>query len=144
MADQSDLVGCPEMKRTKTKSRRNEAENRRMLRAKRELFLLDFEREAMRSAGRFNAQLMDHLRDYVRPGITTGEIDRVVHEFTLDHRHKPACLGYQGFPKSCCTSINDVVCHGIPGTEVLHDGDLVNIDVTSVVDGWIGDQSAQA
>jgi methionyl aminopeptidase len=112
-----------------------------MLRPKRELFLLDFEREAMRSAGQFNAQLMDFVRPHVKPGVTTGEIDRLIHEYTLDHRHKPACLGYQGFPKSCCTSVNEVVCHGIPGQYVLQSGDIVNIDITSIVNGWIGDQS---
>lgn len=112
-----------------------------MLRPKRELFLLDFEREAMRAAGQFNAQLMDYIRLHVRAGITTGELDRLVHEYTLDHRHKPACLGYQGFPKSCCTSVNDVVCHGIPGGDQLHDGDIVNVDITTIVNGWLGDQS---
>jgi methionyl aminopeptidase len=112
-----------------------------MLRPKRELFLIDFEREAMRAAGQFNAQLMDFIRPQVKAGVTTGEIDRLIHEYTLDHRHKPACLGYQGFPKSCCTSVNEVVCHGIPGEYVLQEGDIVNIDITSIVDGWLGDQS---
>jgi methionyl aminopeptidase len=95
----------------------------------------------MRAAGRFNAQLMDHVRDAIRPGITTGEIDRLVHEYTLDHGHRPATLGYQGFPKSCCTSVNDVICHGIPGDYVLHLGDIMNLDVTTIVDGWHGDSS---
>jgi methionyl aminopeptidase len=99
----------------------------------------------MRKACRFNAQLMDVVRPLVRPGITTGEIDRAVYEFTTSHGHRPACLGYPGkkkpFPKSCCTSVNDVICHGIPGEYVLQDGDIVNVDLTSVVDGWHGDQS---
>jgi len=99
------------------------------------------EREGLRRAGRFNAQLMDFIRPYVRPGITTGEIDRLVYEYTLDHGHTPACLGYKGYPKTVCTSINDVVCHGIPDDTVLKEGDIVNIDLTTIVDGWYGDQS---
>lgn len=99
----------------------------------------------MRQAGAFNAALMDHVRDLVRPGVTTGEIDRVVHQYTLDHGHIPACLGYPGdkfpFPKSCCTSVNDVICHGIPDDTELKPGDIVNVDLTSIVDGWHGDQS---
>ncbi len=112
-----------------------------MLRGKRELYLVDFERDAMREAGAFNAKLMDFIRPHVQPGVRTETIDRLVHEFTLDHNHRPACLGYQGFPKSCCTSINEVVCHGIPGDQELREGDIVNIDITTVVNGWLGDQS---
>lgn len=95
----------------------------------------------MRAAGRFNAQLLDFVRPYVRPGITTAEIDRLVHEYTLDFGHIPACLGYHGFPKSCCTSVNEVICHGIPDDYELKAGDIVNVDVTTIVDGWHGDQS---
>src|SRR5688572_10171184 len=84
-------------------------------------------REAMRAAGRFNAQLMDYIRDFVKPGITTGELDRLVFEYTRDHGHRPAPLYYQGYPKSCCTSVNDVICHGIPGNYTLADGDIVNV-----------------
>lgn len=98
-------------------------------------------RDAMRRAGQFNAELMDFVRPYIKPGISTGEIDRLVHTYTLDHGHRPATLGYQGFTKSCCTSVNDVICHGIPGDYVLREGDIVNIDLTSIVDGWFGDQS---
>jgi methionyl aminopeptidase len=99
------------------------------------------ERNGLRTAGRFNAQLMDFIRPHVAAGITTNEIDRLVHEYTLDHGHIPACLGYQGFPKSVCTSINEVVCHGIPDATVLRDGDIVNVDLTTIVSGWYGDQS---
>lgn len=99
------------------------------------------ERDAMRAAGRFNAQLMDYIRPFVRPGTSTEEIDRLVHEYTVAHGHRPAPLGYQQFPKSCCTSVNEVICHGIPDSYVLQDGDIVNVDVTTVVDGWHGDQS---
>jgi methionyl aminopeptidase len=103
--------------------------------------LNEAQREAMRRAGRFNAQLMDHVRTLVRAGITTGEIDRVVHEYTRDHGHRPATLGYQGFTRSCCTSVNEVICHGIPGPYELKPGDIVNVDLTSIVEGWYADQS---
>lgn len=99
----------------------------------------------MRAAGRFNARLMDEVRNLVSEGVTTGAIDSFVHEYTLDHGHTPACLGYPGdkipFPKSCCTSVNDVICHGIPGDYALKSGDIVNVDITTIVDGWHGDQS---
>jgi methionyl aminopeptidase len=112
-----------------------------MLFGRRNIRLNAAERNAMREAGRFNAQLMDYLREFVRPGISTDEIDTLGHEYTVAHGHKPASLGYQGFPRSCCISVNEVVCHGIPGKYVLREGDIVNVDVTSVVDGWHGDQS---
>ena len=105
------------------------------------LILNETERGMMRRAGRFNAQLMDYVRPHVKAGVTTGEIDRLVHEYTIKHGHTPAPLGYQGFPKSICTSVNEVICHGIPGDYVLKDGDIVNIDTTSIVDGWYGDSS---
>lgn len=95
----------------------------------------------MRRAGRFNAELMDFIRPHIKPGIKTAEIDRLVHTYTLDHGHRPATLGYQGFTKSCCTSINDVICHGIPDEYELQEGDIINVDLTSIVDGWFGDQS---
>jgi methionyl aminopeptidase len=99
------------------------------------------ERERLRAAGRFNAQLMDFIRPHVVAGVTTAQLDRLVHEYTLDHGHVPACLGYQGFPKSVCTSINEVVCHGIPDDTVLRPGDIINVDLTTIVNGWYGDQS---
>jgi methionyl aminopeptidase len=109
------------------------------------LRLTEADREAMRRAGRFNAQLMDFIRPYVKEGVTTGEIDKLVHDYTFDHGHRPAPLGYAGekgpYPKSCCTSVNEVICHGIPGPYVLKQGDIINVDVTTVVDGWHGDQS---
>jgi methionyl aminopeptidase len=98
-------------------------------------------RQGMRAAGRFNAQLMDFIRPYVRPGMSTAEIDQLVRKYTLDHGHIPACLNYQGYPRSCCTSVNDVICHGIPGDYVLREGDIVNVDLTTIVNGWHGDQS---
>lgn len=116
--------------------------HRTMLQPKKKLTLLAKpEREAMRVAGRFNAQLLDQVRDIIKPGITTGEIDLLVAQYTRKHGHRSADLHYQGYPKSCCTSVNDVVCHGIPGNYVLQEGDIVNVDVTTVVDGWHGDSS---
>ena len=109
-----------------------------MLRAKRELFLVEFEREFMRKAGLFNAQLMDHLRPHIKAGVTTGEIDQIAHEYTLEHNHRPACLGYQGFPKSICTSVNEVVCHGIPNETPLKSGDIINVDITTNAPGNYG------
>jgi len=99
------------------------------------------ERDGLRRAGAFNAQLMDFIRQHVRPGVSTDEIDQWAHDYTVDHGHVPACLGYMGFPKSVCTSINEVVCHGIPDGTTLRDGDIVNVDLTTIVDGWFGDQS---
>jgi len=84
---------------------------------------------------------MDFLRPHVQAGVSTREIDRLVHDYTLDHGHTPACLGYKGFPNSVCTSINNVVCHGIPDDTVLKEGDVINVDLTTIVHGWFGDQS---
>jgi len=97
--------------------------------------------EAMRTAGRLAAELLDFITPYVKPDVTTGELDRLCHELTIERGAIPAPLNYRGFPKSICTSINHVVCHGIPGDKVLRDGDIVNIDVTPIVDGWHGDSS---
>jgi methionyl aminopeptidase len=112
-----------------------------LIKNNRHLQLTAIERDAMREAGRFNARLMDYLRPFVRAGITTGELDQLVYDYTVSHGHRPAPLSYLGFPKSCCTSVNEVICHGIPGEYVLSEGDIINIDVTSIVDGWHGDQS---
>ncbi len=95
----------------------------------------------MRRAGRVNAQLMDYLRPHVKAGTRTITIDELVEGWTRDNGHIPATLGYQNFPKSCCTSINDVICHGIPDDYELKDGDIINVDITTIVDGWHGDQS---
>jgi methionyl aminopeptidase len=97
--------------------------------------------EGMRAAGRLVGQALDMITPYVVPGVTTGELDDRIREFTLDHGALPACLGYKGYEKTICTSINHVVCHGIPGDKVLKDGDIVNIDHTVIVDGWHGDSS---
>jgi methionyl aminopeptidase len=98
--------------------------------------------EGMRKAGTFNGELMDYIRPFVTSGVTTEKINTLVHDYTVKHGHTPACLGYRGFPKSVCTSINDVVCHGIPSDKTfLRDGDIVNIDLTTIVDGFYGDSS---
>src|SRR5690606_42055703 len=86
--------------------------------------------EKMRIAGRLAAQALQVAGEYCKPGVTTDEIDRVVHEFLCDHGAYPSTLGYRGFPKSCCTSLNEVICHGIPDSTVLQDGDIINVDVT--------------
>ena len=98
--------------------------------------------EVMRMAGRIAAQALVEGGKAVVPGATTDEIDRVVHEFLLDHRAYPSTLGYKGFPKSCCTSLNEVICHGIPDSTVIEDGDIVNIDVTAFIGGVHGDTNA--
>ena len=95
----------------------------------------------MRAAGRLAADILDALVPHVVPGVTTQELDEIVHRMTLDAGGVPATLGYRGYTKSCCTSVNHVVCHGIPGDRALKDGDIVNIDVTPILDGWHGDTS---
>ncbi len=95
--------------------------------------------ERMRVAGRLAAQAMQVAADAIAPGVTTDELDRVAHEFICDNGGYPSTLGYRGYPKSICTSVNEVICHGIPDTRPLEDGDLVKIDVTAFVDGVHGD-----
>ncbi len=98
--------------------------------------------EKMRIAGRLAAQALQLAGEYCKPGVATDEIDRVVHEFLCDHGAYPSTLGYKGFPKSCCTSLNEVICHGIPDTTVIEDGDIINVDVTAFVGGVHGDTDA--
>ncbi len=98
--------------------------------------------EKMRVAGRLAAEVLDYLAPHVVPGITTGELDRLAHDYMVNVQGTiPATLGYHGFPKSICTSINHQICHGIPGAKVLKKGDIVNIDVTVIKDGYFGDTS---
>ncbi|MCW1430506.1 type I methionyl aminopeptidase [Novosphingobium sp. JCM 18896] len=97
--------------------------------------------EGMRKAGRLAAEILDALAPMVQPGVSTEEIDDVVRQMTLDGGAAPATLGYRGYAHSCCVSINHVVCHGIPSDKTLKDGDIVNIDVTPLLDGWHGDSS---
>ena len=96
---------------------------------------------AMRKAGKLAAAALDMITPYVQPGVATAELDDRILEFALDHKAIPAPLNYRGFPRSICTSINHVVCHGIPNAKPLKSGDIVNIDVTLIVDGWHGDTS---
>ena len=95
----------------------------------------------MRAAGLLAAEALDMITPHVRPGITTDALDAICHEFILARGAIPAPLNYRGFPKSTCISINHVVCHGIPGERGLADGDILNIDITVILDGWHGDSS---
>ena len=98
--------------------------------------------EAMRNAGQLAAEVLDFITPSVVPGVTTGKLDTLCHDFILDHDAIPAPLNYRGFPKSICTSVNHVVCHGIPNeAKKLSNGDIVNIDITVILDGWHGDTS---
>jgi methionyl aminopeptidase len=100
------------------------------------------EQFAMRAAGRLAADVLDMISDHVVPGVTTEELDRICHEYIVQvQRATPANLGYRGFPKSICTSVNHVVCHGIPNEKKLRPGDIINIDVTVIREGWHGDTS---
>jgi methionyl aminopeptidase len=96
---------------------------------------------AMRKAGRLAADTLDFIAQYVVPGVTTEALDRHCAEFVADRDGISAPLNYRGYPKSICASVNHVVCHGIPGDKILNDGDIINIDVTPIVDGWHGDSS---
>jgi methionyl aminopeptidase len=97
--------------------------------------------KGMREAGRLAAYVLDYITDYVQPGISTDELNTVCHNKIIENNAIPAPLNYRGFPKSICTSVNHVVCHGIPGDKKLNDGDILNIDVTVILDGWHGDTS---
>ncbi len=95
--------------------------------------------DGMRQAGALAAEVLDFIVPHVEPGVTTGTLDALCHDFIVERGAVPAPLNYRGFPKSICTSVNHVVCHGIPGDKVLGSGDILNIDVTVIVDGWHGD-----
>lgn len=97
--------------------------------------------EQMRQAGQLAASTLDYITPYVTPGVTTEHLDRLCHDFISEHGAVPAPLNYKGFPKSVCISVNHVVCHGIPGERPLKDGDILNIDVTVILNGWHGDTS---
>ena len=98
--------------------------------------------EKMRVAGKIAAQAMYEAAKHIAPGVTTDELDRVAHEFMCDHGAYPSSLDYRGFPKSICTSVNEVICHGIPDDRPLQDGDIVNIDITAYIGGVHGDTDA--
>ena len=99
--------------------------------------------EKMREAGRLAAEVLQVVAPFVKPGVTTEELDRICHDHIVNVQGAiPANVGYRGFPKTVCTSVNNVICHGIPSAaKVLRDGDIVNIDVTVIKDGWHGDTS---
>ncbi len=97
--------------------------------------------QSMRAAGELAAKTLDFITPHVRPGITTDKLNTLCHDFTMNHNAIPGPLNYKGFPKSICTSVNHVVCHGIPGEKALKEGDIINIDVTPILDGWHGDTS---
>lgn len=98
--------------------------------------------EKMRVAGRLAAEVLAMIRPHVQPGVTTDELNTLCHDYIVNvQKAIPAPLNYKGFPKSICTSVNDVICHGIPGDKVLKDGDIINIDVTVIKDGYHGDTS---
>ncbi|MGA1701461.1 MAG: type I methionyl aminopeptidase, partial [Candidatus Nanopelagicales bacterium] len=98
--------------------------------------------ERMRLAGRIAAQALQAVGQAIAPGVTTDDLDRIGHEFLLDHSAYPSTLGYRGFPKSLCTSLNEVICHGIPDSTVLMDGDICNVDITAFIGGVHGDTNA--
>ncbi len=97
--------------------------------------------EQMKIAGRLAADTLDEVTSYVKPGVSTERLDKICYEFIRDNKGFSAPLFYRGFPKSCCTSSNHIVCHGIPGDKHLKEGDIINIDVTAIVNGWHGDTS---
>lgn len=97
--------------------------------------------QKMRAASRVAAGTLEHVSGFVKPGIKTLEIDQICHDFMLSHNATPATLNYRGYPKSSCTSVNSVICHGVPDGTILKDGDIVNVDVTCVLDGYYGDTS---
>jgi methionyl aminopeptidase len=98
--------------------------------------------EKMRDAGRIAARAMEEAAQHIAPGVTTDKLDEVAHAYMCDHGAYPSTLGYRQFPKSLCTSVNEVICHGIPDSTVLRDGDIVNLDVTAFIDGVHGDTNA--
>ncbi|MBT8115166.1 MAG: type I methionyl aminopeptidase [Arenicella sp.] len=98
--------------------------------------------EKMRVAGRLASEVLDMIAEHVQPGITTGELDKICHDYIVNEQAAiPAPLNYRGFPKSICTSVNHVICHGIPGDKKLKKGDIINIDITVIKDGYHGDNS---
>ena len=97
--------------------------------------------DQMKIAGSLAAATLDEITDYVKPGVTTKKLDKICYEFIKDNGGYSAPLYYRGFPRSCCTSVNHVVCHGIPTEKYLNDGDIINIDVTAIINGWHGDTS---
>lgn len=108
----------------------------------RELIKTPEQIEGIRRSGVINTAVLDLVEKEIHAGMSTAEIDKLVYDYTVSHGAIPACLGYEGFPKSCCTSINEVVCHGIPNDEeILEEGDIINVDCTTILDGYYADAS---
>ena len=108
----------------------------------RKLIKLPEQIEGIRKSGLLNTAVLDCVEENIREGISTAEIDRLVYDYTVSHGAIPAPLNYEGFPKSVCTSINEVVCHGIPSEdEILKEGDIINVDVSTILDGYYSDAS---
>lgn len=98
--------------------------------------------QGMRAAGKLAARTLEHIEKFIKPGITTLEIDKIIYDFTMSAGATPGTLNYHGFAHSCCTSVNEVICHGVPGPQILKEGDILNVDVTPVLNGYFGDTSA--
>ncbi len=107
----------------------------------RKLILNDKDIEGIRKSGLITKGILDEVIRFIKPGVTTEEINTFVHEYTLERGGIPATLGYLGFTKSCCTSINEVICHGIPEDRALKEGDIINVDITTILDGYFADAS---
>lgn len=107
----------------------------------RDLIKSDHDIEKLRESSVITKGVLDALEDVVKEGVTTQEIDDFVHQYMIERNGIPATLGYHGFPKSCCTSINEVICHGIPSDRILQSGDIINVDVTTILDGYFSDAS---
>lgn len=117
-------------------------QSKRKLVPRRGLVLTPGQIDGIRKSGVINTALLDLVQEKIHAGMTTNEIDKLVYDYTIAHGATPACLGYEGFPKSCCTSINEEVCHGIPSDDiVLEEGDIVNVDVTTILNGYFADAS---
>lgn len=117
-------------------------QNRGCLVPTRDLIKTPEQIDGIRRAGTLNTAVLDHVAEHIHEGMSTQDIDKLVHEFTIQHGGIPAPLNYEGFPKSCCTSINEVVCHGIPDAEeILEAGDIINVDCTTILDGFYADAS---
>jgi methionyl aminopeptidase len=145
MIERNDLCWCGSGKKYKKCHLFEDKKKKDALRTvprKNRLIKNDQDIEKMRKAGAFNGELLDYIRPYVKAGISTEQINTLVHQYTIKHGHIPACLGYHGFPKSVCVSRNNIVCHGIPSPdEILQEGDIVNVDLTTIVDGYYADSS---
>ena len=108
----------------------------------RELIKTPEQIEGIRRSGLLNTAVLDKVAESIKEGMSTADIDKIVYDYTTSHGGIPACLGYEGFPKSVCTSINEVVCHGIPSEEeILEEGDIINVDCTTILDGYYADAS---